>query len=114
MFCVVWCCSYETANGITAQEQGYLKPDMPGGPGEAVSGSYSYVSPDGQVITVTYTADENGFVPYGSHIPTPPPVPAILKGAGADDAIAAGIYQGIPYVCVCVLVVCLDGWLRNL
>lgn len=101
---IVWY-SYETANGITAQEQGYLKPNMPGGPGEAVSGSYSYVSPDGQVITVTYTADENGFVPYGTHIPTPPMIPSIVKGVlGGDDGIpgAGGIYQGMNLREICV------------
>lgn len=90
--------SYETGNGIKAEEQGYLKQDVPEGPGEAVQGSYSYTAPDGQVITVTYTADENGFVPQGAHLPTPPPIPPeILKslqqiaasGGGSD-----GGYQG--------------------
>lgn len=59
-----------------------------------MSGSYSYTAPDGQKITVTYTADENGFVPQGDHLPTPPPIPdAILKSIeqnAAEEAAGGG------------------------
>lgn len=52
-------------------------------------GSYTYTSPEGQIITVTYTADETGFHPSGDHLPTPPPVsPEVQKGL---DLIFAGI-----------------------
>ena len=52
-------------------------------------GSYTYTAPDGQIITVEYTADELGFRVKGDHIPTPPPVsPEIQKGL---DLIYAGI-----------------------
>ncbi|XP_050674663.1 cuticle protein 3-like [Leptidea sinapis] len=66
--------SYETENGIRAQEVGQVNK------GTQAEGAYSYTGDDGQTYTVTYTADENGFRAYGSHLPTPPPIPeAILK-----------------------------------
>lgn len=42
---------------------------------ESIKGSYSYNDVNGQPISLTYTADENGFRPVGAHLPTPPPVP---------------------------------------
>ncbi|XP_061392497.1 uncharacterized protein LOC133327967 [Musca vetustissima] len=43
-------------------------------------GSYQYISPEGEHISVTYKADENGFHPESNILPTPPPIPAyILK-----------------------------------
>ncbi|XP_067648306.1 pupal cuticle protein Edg-78E-like [Eurosta solidaginis] len=63
---------FETSNGISAQESGVG--------GHYATGSSQYYSPDGQLIQLTYTADENGFQPQGAHLPTPPPIPeAILK-----------------------------------
>lgn len=83
--------SYETGNNIHAQEQGYLKGvgENNETPALVQQGSYSYTAPDGQIITVEYTADEFGFKVKGDHIPTPPPVSAeIQKGL---DLIYAGI-----------------------
>ncbi|KAH0567064.1 endocuticle structural glycoprotein SgAbd-8 [Cotesia glomerata] len=84
--------SYETGNNIISEESGYIKTS---GEGEdkieslVQMGSYSYTSPEGQLITVHYTADETGFHPVGDHIPTPPPVSEeIQKGL---DLIYAGI-----------------------
>lgn len=34
-----------------------------------ITGSFSYVGPDGVNYTVTYVADSNGFRPQGAHIP---------------------------------------------
>lgn len=71
--------AYETGNGIAAQERGFLKGIGPEGAQEA-DGSFSYTAPDGQRISLQYVADENGFRPVGSHLPTPPPIPdAILR-----------------------------------
>uniref|UniRef100_T1I4D3 Insect cuticle protein n=2 Tax=Rhodnius prolixus TaxID=13249 RepID=T1I4D3_RHOPR len=91
--------SYETGNGITAQESG-RQSSVPGpeGPGTAAQGSYSYKGPDGQTYTITYTADENGFQAQGAHLPTPPPIPPeILKSLqlqGAGGAGGAGGFGG--------------------
>ncbi|XP_061396100.1 larval cuticle protein 4-like [Musca vetustissima] len=45
-----------------------------------MQGSYEYITPEGEHVKVTYTADENGYHPEGEWIPTPPPIPDyILK-----------------------------------
>lgn len=63
---------FATSNGISAGEQGTG--------GHYASGGYAYYSPEGELIQTSYTADENGFQPSGSHLPTPPPIPyQILK-----------------------------------
>lgn len=60
--------SYETDNGIAAQEQGTPKnfggnpPVIP----DVAQGSYSWTSPEGQVISISYIADENGYQPQVS------------------------------------------------
>lgn len=86
--------SYETGNNIIAEESGYIKTIGEGEDrAEAIvqQGTFSYTSPEGQLITIHYTADETGFHAQGDHIPTPPPVSAeIQKGL---DLIYAGIRQ---------------------
>ncbi|XP_032668789.1 endocuticle structural glycoprotein ABD-4-like [Odontomachus brunneus] len=86
--------SYETGNNIIAEESGYIKTIGEGEDrAEAIvqQGTFSYTSPEGQLITIHYTADETGFHAQGDHIPTPPPVSEeIQKGL---DLIYAGIRQ---------------------
>lgn len=79
---------YETGNEIAAEEKGYVKNlGNPEQETQVAEGSYSYTAPDGTRITVTYVADENGFVPVGDHLPTPPPIPeAILKALAYIEA----------------------------
>ncbi|XP_026763336.2 protein argonaute-2-like [Galleria mellonella] len=67
--------AYETENGIQAQEVGQIDK------GTQARGAYSYRGTDGQVYSVTYTADENGFRPEGAHLPTPPPIPEAIARA---------------------------------
>lgn len=69
---------YDTENGISMQEMGYVKQGPPsskngGSSGKhdeddgkpeyitVAQGSYSYTSPEGVQVTVNYIADENGF-----------------------------------------------------
>lgn len=76
--------SYETANGIKAEEVGTLKRATSADKTDVIvnQGSYSYTAPDGQVISVSYVADdEGGFQPQGAHLPTPPPIPAAIQKA---------------------------------
>lgn len=58
--------SYETANGIKAQEVGTVKKASKPDSTDVIiaKGSFSYTAPDGTVITLNYAADdENGFQP---------------------------------------------------
>ncbi|EFA00929.1 endocuticle structural glycoprotein SgAbd-8 [Tribolium castaneum] len=83
--------AYETGNGIAADERGQLKNAGSKNEAQSASGSFTYTAPDGQKITVLYIADENGFQPQGSHLPTPPPIPeAILKSLQQIKASGGG------------------------
>lgn len=78
---------FETSNGIRADASGSATN------GVQSQGSFAYKGDDGQDYSISYTADENGFVARGAHLPTPPPIPEeILKSLeqNARDE-AAGI-----------------------
>lgn len=89
-------CSYESGNGIKVQEQG-TQQEAEEGPGSAVQGSFSYEGTDGQLITITYTADANGFQAQGDHLPTAPPIPPEILQSLEQNAAeeAAGGGQGM-------------------
>ncbi|CAH0727786.1 unnamed protein product, partial [Brenthis ino] len=53
---------YETSDGTSRQEQGEYKNDTEQ-QGLSVKGSYKYIAPDGQHISVTFLADKNGYQP---------------------------------------------------
>ncbi|XP_046391983.1 endocuticle structural glycoprotein SgAbd-2-like [Ischnura elegans] len=71
--------SYQTGNGIAANERGFLKNPGTTLEAQVAQGSYSYTAPDGTPITVNYIADENGFRASGAHLPTPPPIPPAIQ-----------------------------------
>ncbi|KXJ75277.1 endocuticle structural glycoprotein SgAbd-5 [Aedes aegypti] len=59
----------ETSNGIRQQEQAELRSFGDDNAAIVVRGSYSFTADDGQVYTVNYIADENGFQPEAPHLP---------------------------------------------
>jgi hypothetical protein len=72
--------NFETSNGISHQETG--QPKQVENETPVVSqGSDSYVAPDGQQVSITWLADENGFQVQGSHLPTAPPIPPEIQRA---------------------------------
>ncbi|XP_012219921.1 endocuticle structural glycoprotein SgAbd-8 [Linepithema humile] len=69
---------WESANGITFEERGVQKnAGQKDKEAEEVRGSATWTAPDGQKINLGWLADENGAIFEGSHLPTPPPPPAI-------------------------------------
>ncbi|TMW40688.1 hypothetical protein DOY81_014232 [Sarcophaga bullata] len=70
--------AYEFDNSIKAEQAGQLK----NADTWEVKGQYEYKSPEGDSVSVQYTADENGYHVDAANplLPTPPPIPAhILK-----------------------------------
>ena len=66
--------------------------------GTANQGSTYYISPEGEKIALTWTADENGFRPVGAHLPTPPPMPeAIARMLPLLPKLVEQDYMGRKY-----------------
>lgn len=62
------------------QETGYLKNKGDKKHEVIVQhGTITYHDEHGHPITLTYVADEHGFQPQGSHLPTPPPIPEEIQ-----------------------------------
>lgn len=72
--------SFETGNGIVAEEKGELKNIGAEEPALQVQGQFQYPSEEGN-IQLTYIANENGYQPQGNHLPTPPPIPEAIQRA---------------------------------
>ncbi|XP_075168270.1 cuticular protein 47Eg-like [Haematobia irritans] len=67
----------ELDNSVNTQQEGHLN-----GEEWVVKGSYAFTSPEGEQVSVQYTADENGYHVDSAQplLPTPPPIPDyILK-----------------------------------
>ncbi|ODM90204.1 Endocuticle structural glycoprotein SgAbd-2 [Orchesella cincta] len=60
--------SYTTGNGISVVDNTQAVKDV-------LAGSYSFTSPEGQQISTTWVADENGFRAEGAHLPRPVEMP---------------------------------------
>ncbi|KRG05069.1 larval cuticle protein III/IV [Drosophila mojavensis] len=63
----------KTSNGIEIVQSG----DEHGNS----KGTFSWVSPEGVPVSLTYVADENGYQPQSDLLPTPPPIPAEIQRA---------------------------------
>ncbi|XP_046970192.1 cuticle protein 3-like [Vanessa cardui] len=85
--------AYDTENGIQAEETGVEAN------GIQAQGGYSYTGDDGQIYSVRYTADVNGFQPQGAHLPTAPPIPEAIAKALQENARdeANGIFDDGSY-----------------
>ncbi|CAG9564254.1 unnamed protein product [Danaus chrysippus] len=85
--------AYDTENGIQAEETGREAN------GIQAAGGYSYTGDDGQLYSVRYTADSNGFQAQGAHLPTAPPVPEAIAKALQENARdeANGIFDDGSY-----------------
>ncbi|GAB0093184.1 endocuticle structural glycoprotein SgAbd-3 [Sergentomyia squamirostris] len=80
--------AFELGDGTKAEQDGELKQVDPENAGESVKGFYSYTGDDGVVYSVSYVADENGYVPVGDHLPQAPPIPEAIQRALAYLATA--------------------------
>ena len=58
--------SFSNDDGTSRQESGAPS---------SVSGTYSFFTPEGELVDMQYTADEFGFHASGSRMPTTPPPP---------------------------------------
>ncbi|XP_057665998.1 larval cuticle protein LCP-17-like [Diorhabda carinulata] len=73
--------SFQSDNGISAQEVGQIKNANSQDPAEEAQGNFQYTAPDGSPIQLSYVANENGFQPRGDHLPVPPPIPIEIQKA---------------------------------
>lgn len=90
MWLYLYLVSFEAENGIKVAESGVQK-QIGLESGTVSKGSFSYPDEDTRsTISVNWVADEYGFQPSGSHLPTPPPTPDhVIKLL--EDLRAAGL-----------------------
>ncbi|XP_042864641.1 endocuticle structural glycoprotein SgAbd-8-like [Penaeus japonicus] len=65
---------FESGNGIVRQESGKESD------GQAKEGGWSYESPEGVPVEISFVADQGGYRPQGAVIPVPPPLPYQRSG----------------------------------
>lgn len=73
--------AYETSNKIVATETGKLKNVGTENEAIDITGEYSFITPEGQTVKVTYIANENGFQPSSDVLPVAPEVPEYIQRA---------------------------------
>lgn len=65
----VWFSRYAQSDGVSRSEEGVLKNIGTEQESIEVRGSVTWTAPDGQVFTLNFISDENGYRPEGAHIP---------------------------------------------
>merc|ERR1712020_197547 len=74
---------------------------MSGTPGEAVMGEFHWKAPEGDAIRLVYTADMDGYVATGEHLPVSPDLtPEVMEARAAfmdkfDEAKAQAMAEEI-------------------
>ncbi|XP_063847982.1 endocuticle structural glycoprotein SgAbd-2-like [Scylla paramamosain] len=61
--------NFETGNGIVRSESGYQAD------GQENSGAFSYTSPDGTPVAISFTSGAGGYQPEGAVLPVAPALP---------------------------------------
>lgn len=62
--------AYQTSNGINVQENGVG--------GQQSQGQAQWYAPSGEPVAISWIADAFGYRVQGTHLPTPPPIPAAI------------------------------------
>lgn len=60
---------YEQSDGVVRSEEGIIKNAGTEQEALEVRGSITWTAADGEVYTLNFVADENGYRPEGAHIP---------------------------------------------
>ncbi|CAH1104495.1 unnamed protein product, partial [Psylliodes chrysocephalus] len=80
----------ETSDGVVKEEQGVFENAGTKEESLKVVGRYLYPGgPNGELLTIEYVADKNGFQPIGEHIPKP--VEPVVQGVHGSNG-AHGVY----------------------
>ncbi|XP_037044867.1 endocuticle structural protein SgAbd-6-like [Bradysia coprophila] len=61
--------AYEQSDGVSRSEEAVLKNAGTEQEAIEVRGTISWTAPDGEVYTLNFVADENGYRPEGAHLP---------------------------------------------
>lgn len=60
---------YEQSDGVSRSEEAVLKNAGTEQEGIEVRGVITWTAPDGEIYTLNFVADENGYRPEGAHLP---------------------------------------------
>ncbi|XP_037797510.1 endocuticle structural glycoprotein SgAbd-2-like [Penaeus monodon] len=67
---------FQSGNGIARQEAGSQND------GQVSQGGWTYTSPEGEQVDISFVADQGGYQPQGAVLPVAPPLPYTRTGHG--------------------------------